>query len=233
MSLGGRQSLFVFVLVFTCMYVRVCVWLCVCMCVCVCVYMCLCACVHVCMCVFVYVCVYVCICVCAYVRVCVCVYVCVYACMRVCVCVWLFCLCDCHLHNVMLTHIRNHSRWVLDPGIHHCTQKHKFLFIQFTVPFQRTELILWLSSWRGGEDSSAPPHPVRGFTWHRVSFHTKPPPGTVERQRLLRTWWESQKKQSTTSKKEWQAWNNTGSLSGHIQLKRFISCTTYLTAHLP
>ena len=35
------------------------------------------------------------------------------------------------------------------------------------------------------------------------------------------------------SKKERQAWNNTGSLSGHIKLKRFISCTTYPTGTPP
>ena len=81
---------------------------------------------------------------------------------------------------------------------------------------ENPKLTLWLSFLRGGEGSGAPPHPVRGSTWHRVSFHTT---GTMDTVRQ--------------PKKERQACNNDGSLSGHIHLNRSTSCTTHPTAHLP
>ena len=140
---------------------------------------------------------------------------------------------ECHMH--MLTHIRHYSRWVLDPGRHDYithTDTHNFI-IQFTKhsthlsshtflsDSENPKLILWLSSWRDGEGSGAPPHPVRGSTWHRVSFHRhsgqkKALPDTVRQ-----------------PKKERQTWNNTGSRKGHIQLNRSTSCTIHPTAHLP
>ena len=168
--LGGRQPLLV--LVFTCMcvyvgvYVRWYLFLTVCVFTCVCV----------CTCVFVLW--FVCLCVCVYL----CCGLCVCVCVRACDCfVYMIVACTCLRTYAIIRAGCSTQVFVIAHG------NTKVLFIQFTVPFQRIKLILWLSSWRGGEGSSAPPHPVRGSTWHRVSFHTKPPPGTVERQRLLRT----------------------------------------------
>ena len=120
-----------------------------------------------------------------FVCLCVCVCVCVCVCTRVC----LFCLYHCHSH--MLTHIRNHSRWVLDPGIHHCTRKHKVLFIQLTVPFNKNrvnpmaQLHAWWLGVRGTCPSSPRIHMAPGVlpykTPARHSGETKAPADTVRK----------------------------------------------------
>ena len=160
-------------------------------------------------------------CVCVYIYVCVCILCCgsfvcvrvrVRVSVRVCVCfLYLIVTCTC-LHTYAIIHAGCSTQVFI---IAHANTK--VLFIQFTVPFQRTELILWLSSWCGGEGSGAPPHPVHGSTWHRVSFHTNPPARHSGQTKAP----ADTVRKPQTKKKERKAWNNTGSLSGHIKLKRY------------
>ena len=111
----------------------------------------------------------------------------------------------------MLTHIRHHSRWVLDPG----RQDYTLNFIIQLTKFYTLGVV-----------ARGPAHlPIQSLdpfgtgcpsTLSRHSGQTKAPPDTVRQ-----------------PKKERQAWNNTGSLSGHIELNRSTSCTAHPTAHLP